>query len=63
MDASTRDWLEGRGETVVLIARIDDATSRVPARFDPAATVGTHRDLLERWLRRYGRPIDRKSVV
>jgi hypothetical protein len=27
MDASIHDWLEGRGETVVLITMIDDATS------------------------------------
>ena len=57
MDASIHDWLEGRGETVVLIAMIDDATSRVLARFYPAATVETHMDLLERWLRRHGRPM------
>lgn len=57
MDASVHDWLEGRGEEVVLIAMIDDATSRVLARFYPAATVETHMDLLERWLRRYGRPV------
>src|SRR5689334_809519 len=36
MDASTHDWLEGRGEEVVLITMIDDATSRVLARFYPA---------------------------
>ena len=33
MDASIHDWLEGRGEEVVLITMIDDATSRVMARF------------------------------
>ena len=32
-DTSTHDWLEGRGETVYLIAMIDDATSRLFARF------------------------------
>lgn len=66
MDASIHDWLEGRGETVVLLTMIDDATSRVLARFYPAATVETHMDLLERWLRRYGRPLalytDRHSI-
>lgn len=46
MDASIHDWLEGRGEEVVLIAMIDDATSRILARFYPAATVETHMDLL-----------------
>jgi hypothetical protein len=66
MDASLHDWLEGRGQTIVLITLIDDATSRQLARFYPAATVETHMDLLERWLRRYGRPralyTDRHSI-
>jgi hypothetical protein len=66
MDASIHDWLEGRGEEVVLITMIDDATSRVVARFYPAGTVESHMDLLERWLRKYGRPLalytDRHSI-
>jgi hypothetical protein len=66
MDASIHDWLEGRGETVVLITMIDDATSRVLARFYPAGTVQTHMDLLGRWVRQYGRPLavytDRHSI-
>lgn len=66
MDASIHDWLEGRGEELVLITMIDDATSRVLARFYPAGTVQTHMDLLGRWLRTYGRPLalytDRHSI-
>lgn len=66
MDASIHDWLEGRGEEVVLITMIDDATSRVMARFYPAGTVEAHMDLLGRWLRKYGRPsaiyTDRHSI-
>lgn len=66
MDASIHDWLEGRGEEVVLITMIDDATSKVMARFYPAGTVEAHMDLLERWLRKYGRPLalytDRHSI-
>jgi hypothetical protein len=66
MDASTHDWLEGRGEDIVLISMIDDATSRVLSRFYPAGTTVTHMDLLQRWLRRYGRPqalyTDRHSI-
>jgi hypothetical protein len=66
MDASIHDWLEGRGEEVVLISMIDDATNRILARFYPEGTVQTHMDLLERWLRRYGRPLalytDRHSI-
>jgi hypothetical protein len=45
---------------------IDDATSRVLARFYPAGTVEAHLDVLRRWLRRYGRPkalySDRHSI-
>src|SRR5438132_4165180 len=66
MDASIHDWLEGRGEELVLIAMIDDATSRVEAQFYPAGTVETHMGLLQIWLRRYGRPLglytDRHSI-
>ena len=66
MDASIHDWLEGRGETVVLITMIDDATSRVMARFYPAGTVEAHMDLVERWVRAHGRPLavytDRHSI-
>jgi Helix-turn-helix domain len=66
MDASIHDWLEGRGETIVLITMIDDATSRVLARFYPAGTVQTHMELLGRWVRKYGRPLalytDRHSI-
>lgn len=66
MDASIHDWLEGRGEEVVLITMIDDATSRVMAQFYPAGTVESHMDLLERWLRKHGRPLalytDRHSI-
>lgn len=66
MDASIHDWLEGRGETMVLIAMIDDATNRIEAKFYAAGTVETHMDLLGVWLRRYGRPralyTDRHSI-
>ena len=66
MDASIHDWLEGRGEELVLVSMIDDATSRVLARFYRAGTVETHMDLLGRWLRQHGRPLalytDRHSI-
>jgi helix-turn-helix protein len=66
MDASEHDWLEGRGEQVVLISMIDDATNAVLARFYPAGTTEAHMDLLGRWLRRHGRPLalytDRHSI-
>ena len=66
MDASIHDWLEGRGASVVLIAMIDDATSRIAARFYPGGTVEAHLDLLGTWVRAYGRPVavytDRHSI-
>jgi hypothetical protein len=66
IDASIHDWLEGRGEQMVLITMIDDATNYTLARFYEAATVEAHMDLLQRWLRRFGRPIalysDRHSI-
>jgi transposase len=66
VDASIHDWLEGRGEELVLITLIDDATSYLLARFYAAATVEAHLDLVGRWLRRHGRPLafysDRHSI-
>jgi len=66
MDASIHDWLEGRGEDLVLLSMIDDATGRVMARFYRQGTVKTHMDLLGRWLRQHGRPLalytDRHSI-
>jgi transposase len=66
IDTSIHDWLEGRGEELVLISLIDDATSKVLARFYPAGTVEAHMDVVARWLRRHGRPqafySDRHSI-
>lgn len=66
MDTSIHDWLEGRGESMVLTAMIDDATGKILARFYPGETTEGHLDLLGRWLRKYGRPLalytDRDSI-
>jgi transposase len=66
VDASVHDWLEGRGEELVLITMIDDATNRLLARFYAAGTVEAHLDLVGRWLRLHGRPLalysDRHSI-
>jgi transposase len=66
MDTSTHDWTEGRGEPMVLVNMIDDATSRVLSGFYEGETVEAHFDLLGRWRRRYGRPLalytDRDSI-
>jgi hypothetical protein len=66
MDTSIHDWTEGRGESMVLVNMIDDATSRVLSGFYEGETVEAHLDLLGHWLRRYGRPValytDRDSI-
>jgi transposase InsO family protein len=54
-DGSHHDWLEGRGPRMVLVVMIDDATSRVLARFYPAETTEAYMDLLGRYLRKHGR--------
>ena len=54
-DGSEHDWLEGRGSAMVLLVMIDDATSRVVARFYPAETTEGYMDLLRRYVRRHGR--------
>ena len=65
-DGSIHDGLEGRGEAMVLVAMIDDATSQVRARFYPAETTEAYMDLLGRYLRRQGRMaamyVDRDSL-
>jgi predicted DNA-binding protein (UPF0251 family) len=55
-DTSDHDWLEGRGPRLYLIAMIDDATSRVYARF--ALHDSTEENMRTVWgyLDRYGRP-------
>jgi hypothetical protein len=66
MDTSIHDWTEGRGEDMVLLHMIDDATSRLLARFYDADNVLNHMDLLLRWLQAHGRPLalytDRHSI-
>jgi len=57
MDTSIHDWTQGRGEYMVLMHRIDDATSRLLARFYDADTVLNPMDLLLRWLQAFGRPL------
>jgi hypothetical protein len=65
-DGSHHDWLEGRGPWMVLVVFIDDATSKVTARFYPGETTEAYMDLLGRYLRRHGRMaamyVDRDSI-
>jgi hypothetical protein len=56
-DTSTHDWLEGRGEQLYLIAMIDDATSRLFARFVRHDSTEENMKLLWSYLEKFGRPI------
>jgi len=57
MDTSIHDWFEGRGESAVLIAMIDDATSRVMPRFFASDTTAANMTLLRDYIERHGRPL------
>jgi len=56
-DTSIHEWLEGRGEEMVLINMIDDATGRWFARFATSDSTVENMSLLERYLRQHGRPV------
>ena len=56
-DTSEHDWLEGRGEKLYLIAMIDDATSRLFARFVRHDTTEQNMRLLWSYLEKFGRPL------
>jgi biotin operon repressor len=56
-DTSVHDWLEGRGEQMYLISMIDDATSRLFARFVPHDSSEENMRLLWSYLERFGRPL------
>ena len=56
-DTSEHDWLEGRGEKLYLISRIDDATSELLARFVRSDSTGENMRLLRTYLERNGRPV------
>ena len=55
-DTSDHEWLEGRGERLYLIAMIDDATSRLYARFASKDSMEENMRTLWGYLERYGRP-------
>jgi len=56
-DTSEHDWLEGRGEKIYLIKMIDDATSRLFARFVRSDSTAENMAVLEAYLLRFGRPL------
>jgi len=57
MDGSHHDWLEGRGPKLVLIGYIDDATSRVYARFYEQEGTRSAIDSFKRYVKAYGIPM------
>jgi biotin operon repressor len=56
-DTSPHNWLEGRGEEMLLINMIDDATSRWFARFVVSDSTEENMNLLERYMKKHGRPL------
>ena len=56
-DTCDHDWLEGRGERIYLISMIDDATSRLFARFVRHDTSEENMRLLWSYLEMFGRPL------
>jgi transposase len=58
MDGSPHDWLEGRGPEMVFMGYIDDASSSFFGRFYEYEGVYPAMDSLERYIRRYGRPMN-----
>jgi transposase InsO family protein len=56
-DTSEHDWMEGRGEKLYLIAMIDDATSRLFARFVRHDSTEENMKLLKSYLEKFGRPL------
>ena len=56
-DTSEHEWLEGRGEKLYLIAMIDDATSRLFARFVRHDSTEENMKLLWSYLEKFGRPV------
>jgi hypothetical protein len=57
MDTSEHDWLEDRGPKLYLIAMIDDATSRLWARFVEHDSTEENLRTLRGWLEQHGRPL------
>src|ERR1039457_173761 len=56
-DTSEHDWLEGRGEKLYLIAMIDDATSRLFARFVRHDSTEENMKLVWSYLEKFDRPV------
>ncbi|BFU96347.1 MAG: transposase [Nitrospira sp.] len=57
LDGSHHDWFEGRGPRCVLMAYIDDASSRVYARFYEYEGTMPALDSFQRYVKQYGIPL------
>lgn len=57
LDGSHHDWFEGRGPRCVLMAYIDDASSRVFARFYEYEGTIPAMDSFQRYIRQHGLPL------
>lgn len=57
LDGSHHDWFEGRGPRCVLMAYIDDASSRVFARFYEYEGTLPALDSFQRYVKQYGIPL------
>jgi transposase len=57
LDGSHHEWLEGRGPRCVLMAYIDDASSRVFARFYEYEGTMPALDSFQRYVKQYGIPL------
>jgi hypothetical protein len=56
-DTSDHAWLEGRGEEILLINMIDDATGQWFARFVVSDSTVENMNLLESYMKKHGRPL------
>lgn len=57
LDGSHHEWFEGRGPRCVLMAYIDDASSRVFARFYEYEGTWSALDSFQRYVKQYGIPL------
>src|ERR1019366_8847916 len=66
LDGSHHDWFEGRRAKCVLMVMVDDATSRLRARFFEEETTAASYEVFAEWVARYGLPgglyVDRDSI-
>lgn len=55
-DGSYHEWFEDRGPKCCLLAAIDDATSKVEAKFDQHEGVNPTFNFWEQYIKKYGKP-------